>query len=897
MTPAQQMMSDCGLLYRTYPAVAVVLTVTCCLSVGLTILGIRRRTARGGGAFTLAMAAVAVWSIGYFLELVLPTADLRFTAAQVQYVGIVTLPPLWLLLAAGYTKKLDLGRPLRAGLLFVVPAVTLALAATSRWHGLLWSSVWMDSSISPRLLRFVHGPYFWINMASAYLMLLAGTALFVWSLAVSRPSRSSVSIAMIVAAAAPLVGNVLYVSGLNPQPRFDTTPFSFAVSGCAVAWVLFRHGFLDIVPFARTRVVETIGDPVVVVDAAGRIVDVNPAARALAAPPAPLVGALAAGFLPGWRDGDGGTPLPADFSMDGPSGRRTFTAEASEIRDRKGHPVGRVVVLHDVTERQRMEQVLRASEEKYRSLVEGIDQVIFSLDREGRFTYVSPVITRISGYTPAEIVGVPFSRFVYPEDVMLVARNIAARYRGEPGQNEFRVLDRDGRVMSVRTSSSPVLEGGITVGLTGIMTDVTEQRQMAAQLHQSQKMEAVGRLAGGVAHDFNNLLSAITGFTELLLLKETMDGESRDLLTEMRRSIERGAGLVRQLLAFGRKQVLQPRLFGLNDMARGLEKMLARLIGGNVTLALDLDADPCIVLADRSQVELAVVNLAVNARDAMPGGRDSHAGYPPLRGWRGAASGDRHGLRHVRHGEGPPLRALLHDEGARQRHGPGALGGLRDRQAERGHHLGGELSRCRHGTGDPLPCTARGQGGSRPGDGVGRGDSRAALVQHLDAVDDFPAPAVQRGNPVCLRPVGSFVDTSLQDDDLPSQAEDALLFDADDDVIGFPDGRIGVDDLPDLREDLLRIHDSPPGAMAACASRARRRYGRAPGPMIQPTRSAVHNRPGRPLSGTRGRARRPAARWRQRAPRGWPGTRATGPARRRGWAGRVCGRGSRSSPS
>ena len=292
----------------------------------------------------------------------------------------------------------------------------------------------------------------------------------------------------------------------------------------------------------------------------------------------------------------------------------------SEIRDRKQRLSGRVILMHDVTERRRMERILRASEEKYRSLVEGIDQVIFSLDLEGRFTYVSPVVGKMSGYTPEQIIGKPFARFVHPEDVALVSHNIEGRYKGGRGQNEYRVLDSDGSVLYVRTSSTPVIVDGAVTGITGIMTDVTEQRRLAAQLHQSQKMEAVGRLAGGVAHDFNNVLSAITGFTELLLLRESMDAESRDLLTEMKKSIERGAGLVRQLLAFGRKQVLQPRLFDMNDMVRGLEKMLARLISDNVRLVLDAEGAPCMVRADRGQVELAVVNLAVNARDAMPAG-------------------------------------------------------------------------------------------------------------------------------------------------------------------------------------------------------------------------------------------------------------------------------------
>jgi PAS domain S-box-containing protein len=267
-----------------------------------------------------------------------------------------------------------------------------------------------------------------------------------------------------------------------------------------------------------------------------------------------------------------------------------------------------------------MEDVLRASEEKYRTLVESIDQVVFSLDLKGNFTYVSPVVEKLSGYAPREIVGSPFSRFVHPEDLPLVARNIQARYRAESGQNEFRIVDARGGVLRVRTTSAPLVERGAVTGLTGMMTDITEQRSLAEQLHQSQKMEAVGRLAGGIAHDFNNLLTAITGFAEMLLLDDSLDHEGREWVTEIRKSIDRGAGLVRQLLAFSRKQVLQPRTFDLNEMIGGTEKMLARLIGEDVRLVLALGTIPCPIRADLGQIELAVVNLAVNARDAMPDG-------------------------------------------------------------------------------------------------------------------------------------------------------------------------------------------------------------------------------------------------------------------------------------
>jgi PAS domain S-box-containing protein len=624
MTGGEQMLRAFGQLFGNYPLYAVLLSASVCLSVFLAIFGLRRRASRGATEFIFCMTAVAEWSIGYFLELIAPTLSMKLLAAQIEYLGIATLPALWLLLAARYTARIDLARPIRIALLMVLPAITIGLAFTNSLHGLLWSRTWMDAAVSPPVLHVAHGPMFWVYMVYAYILLLMGTLLFIVSLVTSPPFYRGASFAMIVAAAAPWIGNVLYLSGLNPSPGFDTTPFAFAVSGSAVAWVLFRRRFLDIVPFARERVVETMRDPVIVIDAADRIVDSNPAAAFLLRGTGARIGAHVASVLPDWERirvelAESGGPL-SDLLLGGAERRRAFEIDATDVSDRKRGLSGRVIVLHETTERRMMEAVLRASEEKYRSLVESIDQVIFSLDLKGTFTYVSPVVEKISGYSAAAIVGSPFSRFVHPDDLTLVAKNMEARYRGESGQNEFRVIDSNGAVLYVRTSSSPLVERGIVTGLTGIMTDITEQRMLVEQLHQSQKMEAVGRLAGGIAHDFNNLLTAIMGFAQMLLMDESLEGESREWISEIRKSIDRGAGLVRQLLAFSRKQVLQPRRFDLNEMIRGTEKMLARLIGEHVRLALALGEPPLAIRADPGQVELVVLNLAVNARDAMPDG-------------------------------------------------------------------------------------------------------------------------------------------------------------------------------------------------------------------------------------------------------------------------------------
>ena len=282
------------------------------------------------------------------------------------------------------------------------------------------------------------------------------------------------------------------------------------------------------------------------------------------------------------------------------------------------------MLLHETTERRRMEQTLRASEEKYRRVVDSIDQVIFGLDRDGRFTYISPAVERISGWQVSDLMGRPFDQFVHPEDVERVHRYAAGRYRGEREPHEFRVVSPDGSTLHVRAYSYPLPDGDNPAGLSGIITDITGQKQLQEQLHQSRKMEAIGRLAGGIAHDFSNLLTAITGFSEMLLLDDRVDAESRGWVAEIRRSIDRGASLVRQLLSFSRKQVTQPRAVDLNELIRGIERMLERLIGEHLVLQTRYADGLPPLLADPGQLELVIVNLAVNARDAMPGRRDAH---------------------------------------------------------------------------------------------------------------------------------------------------------------------------------------------------------------------------------------------------------------------------------
>jgi PAS domain S-box-containing protein len=264
-------------------------------------------------------------------------------------------------------------------------------------------------------------------------------------------------------------------------------------------------------------------------------------------------------------------------------------------------------------------QALRESEERYRSLIDNLDEVVFSTDSEGTLIFVSAAIERF-GYTAEDLIGKPFSSVIHPDDLPRVRALRAQALGALSAPAEYRILDKGGRVRFVRSTRRRVIENGEVVGLSGVLTDLTEQRETEEQFRAAQKMEAVGRLAGGIAHDFNNLLTVISSYTEFVA-GGLRDGDPLLAdLAEVSKASLRAQALTRQLLAFSRKQMLQPRVLELNALVGGVEKMLRRLIGEDIALVFTPDEDIGLVRVDPSQIEQVLMNLAVNARDAMPQG-------------------------------------------------------------------------------------------------------------------------------------------------------------------------------------------------------------------------------------------------------------------------------------
>ena len=281
-----------------------------------------------------------------------------------------------------------------------------------------------------------------------------------------------------------------------------------------------------------------------------------------------------------------------------------------------------LALLNDITDRRRAERALRASEERYRVLMECAEDAIFVIDAGGRIVQANAAAERLLARPRTEILGSEFPTIAAPEQHEQIRNGIRNTLKGKGMHGEERRAVRsDGTSVPIEISASAVEVGGEGLVLA-IVRDISEQTSMAEQLRLSQKMEAVGQLAGGVAHDFNNLLTAILGYSQILAGELRESPNHFAAVEEIRKAGERAAGLTRQLLAFSRKQMLEPRVLDLNEVVRHIQEMLSRLIGEDIQVAIKLDPALGSVRADAGQLQQVIMNLAVNARDAMPrGGR------------------------------------------------------------------------------------------------------------------------------------------------------------------------------------------------------------------------------------------------------------------------------------
>jgi len=391
----------------------------------------------------------------------------------------------------------------------------------------------------------------------------------------------------------------------------------------------------------KSAVIDLALDAVIVIDEQGRILEFNPSAeRMFGISRADALGREMAELI-----------MPARFRDQHRSGMKRYLAsgqhavlgrrlEMTALRaDGSEFPVelaidatdvdGRPIFtgfLRDITERKRAEADLReseerarASEQRYRHVVDLVQEAIW-IHIDGLIVFANPSAAKLFGAeAPAALIGRSIFALLHPDDrerAIERTRTVTTEGRSVPIR-EMRLLGLDGRTRIAAIHAVPFTQDG-RVHVMASGRDVTAQREAEAQLHQAQKMEAVGQLTGGVAHDFNNLLTVVIGGLDLALGR--VQAEMRPVIESSLRAAERGAALVHQMLAFSRRQTLIPENLNFNDLAKGMEELLRRTLGEDVEIEMKLQPDLWPAPADKAQVESTVLNLAINARDAMPQG-------------------------------------------------------------------------------------------------------------------------------------------------------------------------------------------------------------------------------------------------------------------------------------
>src|SRR3989440_7420259 len=473
------------------------------ISAGLALYAWRRRLMAGVAAFSILMLAVAVWTLGYALELAGGDIPTKIFWLGIEYLGIVIVPVAWLALALQYTGRTKWLTPRILVLLSIEPLITLVLVWTNDIHHLIHAKVGLEISSAFTVLVITRGTWYWINVVYSFLLLLLGTALIVSFIPTLRRSasvyRGQVS-ALCIAVLVPWVSNAVTDFGLSPLPNLDLTPLAFTITGIAMAWSLFRFRLLDITPVARYTVVESMSDAVIVLDQRNRITDLNPAAQGiLGRRLSALVGQPFAEVASHWPEQverySGVMEAHEEMVLTVSEMPRSFDLRISPLYHRSGSFIGRLIVLRDTTEQKRLVEAMQASEVRKGAILQTALDAIITMDHHGNVLEFNPAAEQMFGYNRAEILNQELAAFIVPLSLREQHRRGLARYlaTGESsviGQRiEITALHADGTEFPIELAITRIPLDGPPM-FTGYIRDIRERKRALESLEQAREEQA-----------------------------------------------------------------------------------------------------------------------------------------------------------------------------------------------------------------------------------------------------------------------------------------------------------------------------------------------------------------------------------------------------------------------
>ena len=371
-----------------FPPFSVALLAITIISIALAVLILMRRVSPGGVPFALLMMALAAWIFFCILEWGAIEQPLKVFWSKFEYLGITTMPPLYFIFAAEYSRFNKWITKRNIGLMFVLPLVTLVLVATNEQHGLIWSNIYPSPESAGDILVYEHGLFFWIQSAYAYTLLMGGTVILIRSfLHLPRNQRHQIII-LIIATLVPWLANLVYLAGFSPIKGMDLTPMSLVFTGSVLAFFIFRKQLFDIVPVASSIIIESMQDGVAVLDSNNVLIDINPAAKELTGlTDMDVIGKPIAEVLSKYPDiierFRGVSQAQEEITIEGQE-HRYVEVNISSLQDRKGDQTGRLIILRDITKRKHMEML----EQEQRSFTEALSDTAAALNSSLNFNEV-----------------------------------------------------------------------------------------------------------------------------------------------------------------------------------------------------------------------------------------------------------------------------------------------------------------------------------------------------------------------------------------------------------------------------------------------------------------------------------------------------------------------------
>ncbi len=572
-----------------YTPYSLLLLAATAASLGIATAAYRVREKRGALALVALMCSLALWAVSDAAQLASTTLSGKLFFRTLGYVGHNLVPVLLVVFALDYTGR---RRWLERGTIAAIAAepllVAFVLTPTNAlgWHGLIWSSVTLETVDGMVVLSRTFGPWYWLNTAYNYGLMLVGLGLFVRLFREQRDAMRKQGAAVLVGAIPPFAANVVWVAGAT---QIDLTAVAFVFTGVVFGVAFYRYELLDLAPIARNVVLDEMADPYLVLDAEDRIIDLNdPAASMLSA--GSVLGRPAASILPAF-DGD-------------LSGREEVTLETDEctryfeIWESSLGVGGRLLFMRDITER-------RSVERRYQALIENASDLIVVLDADGEITYSSPACKRILGYDPEALIGTDAFDLVHPADRDWVRERFRLDLAGHLGEttSEYRVQRTDGAWIWIESRGTDLFDDPAVGGYVVNAREVTDRKQRERALErQNERLESFASVA---AHDLRNPLNIIEG--HLVLARETGAAHHFETIDQATSRMET---LVDDLLLLARegKIVDETEVVDLETIAR-----TAWTNVDTEGATLEVSVDDRVLAADRSRLSSLFENLFRNS--------------------------------------------------------------------------------------------------------------------------------------------------------------------------------------------------------------------------------------------------------------------------------------------